>query len=171
MRPKFLAKIGHILWGGFGLLLALLILLGGISIWSLSQVNKSSSRVIHDIGALGEKVNDINQEANSSASEVQKLSQQVQSGLAKKMQDGAADLQLLNRSVRKLVENTGGIIEQLETVLDDDQLDEETANVIEDLVFDAEDNYDMARKESMPIVQAAVARLQGAVLEADHTAK
>ena len=170
MLPRIKEKLGYLLWGGFGLLLALMMLQGGVAVWSLSQVDRSSSRVIDDIGELGAKVDGIRQDATSGAVEVKQLTERVQAGLTKKMKDGEADLKLLDRSVRDLVAGTGEIIKKLEEVLDDEQLDDDTAGVIEDLLFDAEDNYDKAKKESVPIVQSAVSRLQDAIDEADRTA-
>ena len=153
MLSKFGLKIGYVLWGGFGLLLAIMVLQGGAAVWSLMHVVGSTSKVIDDVSTLSTRVDDINRDATAGATEVNKLSDGVQTGLVQQMKDGEVDLKLLDRSVNQLVSSTGAIIEQLESVLDDDQLDFETAGVIEVLLFEAEDNYDKARKESLPVVE------------------
>ncbi len=113
MRLRIRGKLSHVLWSGFGLLIAIMTLQGGVAVFSLLEVDRSSAKVIKDATVLNQKVAGIRENAASGAIAVEELSGRVQAGLAKKMKDGESDLKLLERSVGDLVTSTGDIIKQL----------------------------------------------------------
>ncbi|MCP5023126.1 MAG: methyl-accepting chemotaxis protein [bacterium] len=135
---------------------------GWVGIRGLGKIEAGGELVAEGVDALVEEVYSIRDGAAETADVVQQLSEDVGGGLATQMKDSSADLQMLQRAVERAVERTGAIVKQLDNVLGSSEFDDETTGVLEDLVFDGEDNQDLIRKECMPLVRASVAALTSA---------
>ncbi len=160
--PKIRARIGRVLILGFSLVLVALVAQGWVGIRGLGKIESGGELVAEGVNTLAGEVFSIRDGAAETAEVVQQLSEDVGAGLATQMKDSSADLKMLQRAVERAVERTGAIVKQLDDVLSESELDEETAGVLEDLIFDGEDNQDLIRKECMPLVRAAVAALTNA---------
>ncbi len=163
-------SLQRLLWTGFSIVMAALVLQGGMSLWSLTKITRNETQVIADVGGLVEDVHGIEEGSLAASAEAKSQSDQVRSGLVATMKDGAGNLRVLERSVGNLVESTKSVIVQLEEVLENESLDEDTAGIIEGLIFDVEDGYDRGRKESLPVVRTVVAKLMAGVEQAKSTA-
>ncbi len=168
---KFKGGIGQFLFLGFGVMLGVLAVQGGEAVRGFWGVEASSQRVIRDVSGLAENVREINAAAQESAADTGKLAESVKQDLVFQMREGADQLLLLQRAVDRIVESTGNISEQLGEVLDNNELDEDTAMIVEQLVFDSDDNYDQIKKECVPILRSAVGGLNTAVAQADLSAE
>ncbi|USN98809.1 MAG: methyl-accepting chemotaxis protein [Phycisphaeraceae bacterium] len=169
-RFSFRARFGHVIWGGFLAVLAVLVVQGGMSAWSLSRIEDRSDEAIENVSHLVGDVREIQDESSAAAAEVLSLSNDVRTGLSAEMNDGAQNLAVLQRAVERLVASAGESLKELEAALDDESLDENAAGIIEDLLFSVEDNEDMARKECLPTVRSVVDSLGKGIQAADETA-
>lgn len=157
-------KLGFALWGAFGLLLLLAAGQSTTVVTKVGSVGHAGGVANAGIADLKRQLSDVETSANEAAIEVSELASRVRSELATSMEDGEAEMQVLLRNVTSAVDATGEIVNKLEELLDSDELDEDTAGTIEDLLFDAEDSSDRIRKKALPLVRSSVERL-GATAE------
>ncbi len=165
------AKLGHALWGAFGLLLVLTIAQGGVVATRVAEVERVGNEAVTSIGELSVKASSVESDAAQTADTVQALAHRLKSGLGESMKQGQADMQVLQRKVESAVASTSEIVSELETLLDSGDLDDETAGIVEELLFNAEDSADAIRKEALPVVRSSVERLQQAVNCSNTAAK
>ncbi|MEM8944508.1 MAG: methyl-accepting chemotaxis protein [Planctomycetota bacterium] len=152
-------KLGRALWGAFGLLLLLAIGQSGVVVKQIADVEQAGSNANDGVAALTAELSEVQAAATTSAEHVRDLASRVEEDLVKSMQEGQADMQILQRNVESAVSGAAEIVGQLEELLDNGDLDDDTAGLIEDLLFSAEDNADRIRKEALPLVRSSIDRL------------
>ena len=152
-------KLGLALWGAFGLLLLLSAVQSVVVVGRISSVELAGESSEEAIEALTGNLKGVQEQSRQTSVAFDALAARVQTEIAGKMKEGETDMQVLQRRVVSVVEDTASIVEQLEELLDTADLDDDTAGVIEDLLFDAEDNADRIRKEALPLVRVGVQRL------------
>ena len=163
--------IGKVLLLGFGAMLGGLTVQGCSAIRGFWSVTDSNQHVIHDMQGLAEDVQHIHQQAQDSARDAQQLSESVEQGLLAQMHDSTDQLRLLQRAVVGIADSTGDISAQLNDVLESGNLDEDSASVIEALLYDSDDNNDRVKKECVPVLRSAVAGLSKTTEQADLAGK
>ena len=170
-RLNLTMRFGPVLWCGFGAMLAMLAVQGGLSAWSLERIKGQNGRVIGNVDELADQVGRISDESRLAAGQARAMSQSVKTDLMAKMERGAMDLKILNRTVEGIVAGLRDSLDDLEAALDENDLDDATAGLIEDLIFSLEDNEDRARKESLPMVRSVVATLSEGIEAAGRTSE
>ena len=156
------AKLGTTLWAAFGLLLALSVTQGVLVATRVAEVERISQGAVEGVTALAADLRTIETDAQQAATTVAELSGKMQEEVAGSMTEGRAEMRLLQRNVEGCVADAGAIVEGLQDLIDSGELDDDTAGMLEDLLFDAEDSADRIRKEALPIVRAGVQRLEEA---------
>ena len=162
-------KLGLALWGAFGVLLAISATQSAVSVNIISAIQSAGNNANEGITQLSGNLQKVETSANQTAVEVTEIANRVKLDLAESMKQGAMDMQVLQRNVEKTVAATSNIVDQLESLLDESDLDDDTAGVIEDLLFEAEDSADAIRKEALPMVRTGVERLEKTAETSDKT--
>ncbi len=162
-------KLGLALWGAFGVLLAISATQSAVSVNKISAIQSAGNNANEGITLLSGNLQKVETSANQTAVEVTEIANRVKLDLAESMKQGAMDMQVLQRNVEKTVAATSNIVDQLESLLDESDLDDDTAGVIEDLLFEAEDSADAIRKEALPMVRTGVERLEKTAETSDKT--
>lgn len=163
-------KLGLTLWVAFGLLLALGVGQSLVVASRIAAAQKAGAEASAAVTELSAELGEVELSANKTAEHVSQLADQVQTELAASMDQGVQDMQILQRNVANAVDGTSQIVDQLGELLDTADLDDDTAGMIEDLLFDAEDAADRIRKEALPIVRASVERLNATAEASRETA-
>jgi methyl-accepting chemotaxis protein len=169
-KSKRKLRLAHLLWCGFGTLLLVFLIQGAVGVTSLRKLSGASAQVIQQVDTLAKDIHGIESDSNATSARAKQLSTNVRQGLVAQMRDGAGDLQVLERSVNAVVQTMKNNVDRLETELKRENLDKNTAGTLEDMLFAAEDNLDKSKKECLPVIRSAVAKLTTSMGAADHTA-
>ncbi len=151
------------LYVGFGSMILIFIVIGVIVVYYFSGVSGSLKWIIDNMYSLDEKVSNVSRKSQELTSDINSLQGYIDEKLVKEMQNRALDLKILQRSVGKIVSNMKDLMTTLEDTLDNSTLDDDMAGIVEDLLFDVEDVYDLAKKESIPAVKDVVSKILSSV--------
>jgi len=151
------------LYGGFGAVVAIFIVIGVFVYFNTTTMANSLSHISQAMTGLDEKIVGVSDSSQALAIEMTEMKQFIDAELVANMENRALDLKILQKSVLKIVTNMKGLLDTLEGALDDTTMDPKAAGTIEDLLYDTEDVYDLAKKESVPAVKAVVEKLMASV--------
>lgn len=153
-------RLGLALWGAFGALLLLMTAAQAALVASrVAAVQRQGADANQGIADLTSDLAGVRADTTKASADVRTLANNVEQELVKSMREGGADMQILQRNVVTTVEATAAIVEQLEGLLENNDLDDDTAGAIEELLFSAEDSADQIRKTALPLVRGSVERL------------
>jgi methyl-accepting chemotaxis protein len=152
-------RLGLALWGAFGALLLMTAAQAALVASRVAAVQRQGADANQGIADLTSDLAGVRADTTKASADVRTLANNVEQELVKSMREGGADMQILQRNVVTTVEATAAIVKQLEGLLDNADLDDDTAGAIEELLFSAEDSADQIRKTALPLVRGSVERL------------
>ncbi|MEM1304233.1 MAG: methyl-accepting chemotaxis protein, partial [Planctomycetota bacterium] len=154
------AKLATTLWAAFAILLALSVTQSLLVATRVVGVERTSLDAVQGIERLAADLRAVEADAQRAAGRITQLSDKMQTEVAASMTEGESEMRLLQRNVEGCVADAAAIVDELETLLDSGDLDDDTAGAIEDLLYNAEDSADRIRKQALPIVRSGVQRLE-----------